>query len=435
MIPGRRYVGRSRLLVVGLVVGLGASLLAGCGAGTDQVDFLVFGEPQELEAFRGIVSAFAATDPGFSVRLVEAADRADLLTRVSTSLAGGDPPDIFLVNYRFYGQFAARGALQPVDEQLSRPGGLEAAAFYPEAMEAFRWDGAQLCLPQNASSLAVYYNKAAFAEAGLDEPSDDWTWDEMVAAAGLLTVDGDGDGAVDRYGLGVEPGIVRLAPLVWSSGGDLLDDIERPTRFSLDTAPELVAVQDFLDLRARHRVVPSDEEMEAEDLESRFLNGRLGMLMSSRRVVPVLRSISDFEWDVAPLPAREQRVNVLHSDAYCVTAASDHHDQAWRFLEFALGPEGQRIAAATGRTVPSLRAVAESPAFLDPAVPPRRSQVFLDAIPGIRRLPTISTWPEIEDLADNLIEEAMFEPAGGEAVEFAQTLLTETEPLFARAER
>lgn len=421
-------------LVLGALVAL--AVLSSCsGGGAAQVDFLVFGEPEELEAFRAVVAGFTATDPGFRVRLVEASDRRDLLTRVSSSLAGGNPPDLFLVNYRFYGQLAARGALQPIDLQLARAGGLEPDAFYPEAMEAFRWNGSQLCVPQNVSSLAVYYNKDAFAAAGLAEPSDDWTWDDMVRNARALTTDTDGDGSVDRYGLGVEPGIIRLAPLVWSSGGDLVDDPAQPTRFSLDTPAELTAVQDLIGLRATDQVVPSDEEMEAEDLESRFLNGRLAMLMNSRRVVPVLRSIEAFDWDVAPLPSREQRINVLHSDAYCMTAAGDHHDESWRFMEFALGPEGQRLAAVTGRTVPSLREVAESPAFLDPSRPPSRSKVFLDAIPGIRRLPAVSTWPEIEDMADGLLEEALFEAGGGEAAEFAQTLTTETEPIFARAER
>ena len=38
---------------------------------------------------------------------------------------------------------------------------------------------------------------------------------------------------------------------------------------------------------------------------------------------------------------------------------------AWRFVEFALGPEGAPVIAKTGRTVPSLKSVAESDAFLD----------------------------------------------------------------------
>ena len=80
-------------------------------------------------------------------------------------------------------------------------------------------------------------------------------------------------------------------------------------------------------------------------------------------------------------PADGRPRSVLHSDAYCITAGSDAKDAAWRFLEFALGPEGQRIAAGSGRTVPSLRSVAESDAFLDPEADPAHSQVFLEQIP------------------------------------------------------
>jgi multiple sugar transport system substrate-binding protein len=156
------------------------------------------------------------------------------------------------------------------------------------------------------------------------------------------------------------------------------------------------------------------------------------MLMESRRVVPTLRTITDFGWDVAGLPAMDIPVSVLHSDAYCITAASDRKDAAWRFIEFALGPEGQRIAAATGRTVPSLRSVAESDAFLDPDAEPSNSQVFLDQIPTLRSVPVISTWPEIEDTANGLLEEGYY--AGAGALEVATEITAATREQFARAE-
>jgi multiple sugar transport system substrate-binding protein len=181
-----------------------------------------------------------------------------------------------------------------------------------------------------------------------------------------------------------------------------------------------------------HEVTPTDEEAEAEDFESRFLNGRLAMLMESRRVVPTLRTIEDFEWDVAGTPTLGTPASVLHSDAYCITEGSDAKDQAWTFLEFALGPEGQRIASEAGRTVPSLRSVAESDAFLDPEASPANARVFLDQVPYLRSVPSISTWPEIEDTANGLLEEAYY--GGGSGIEVAVELLTQTRDQFARAE-
>ena len=144
-------------------------------------------------------------------------------------------------------------------------------------------------------------------------------------------------------------------------------------------------MEQFFDLRPTHAVVPREEEVESEDDETRFLNGRSAMVLSSRRSTPTFRTITKFDWDVAPLPQLEEPAGILHSDAYCMTKASDNKDAAWSFMEFALGPEGQRITAQSGRTVPSLKEVANSEAFLDPNAKPANSRVFLDTIRVIRR--------------------------------------------------
>jgi multiple sugar transport system substrate-binding protein len=156
------------------------------------------------------------------------------------------------------------------------------------------------------------------------------------------------------------------------------------------------------------------------------------MMFSSRRSTPSFRTITAFDWDIAPLPKHEEPAGILHSDAYCLTEASEAKDTAWKFMEFALGPEGQRITAQSGRTVPSLKEVAESDAFLDPSAKPANSRVFLDTIDVIRRVPNISTWPEIEDAAEPIIETGLYQGVGAE--EAARKLEAVTAPMFARAE-
>jgi multiple sugar transport system substrate-binding protein len=399
--------------------------------GSGPVSLLVFGAPEELQAFRNLVTSFARLQPGIEMKLIEASDREDLLARLSTSFAGGAPPDLFLLNYRFYAQFAAKGVLEPVQDRLDASNAFQQRDFYPQALEAFRLGGKLTCMPQNISSLVVYYNRSMFRQAGVPEPAAGWSWDQMVTAAKALTGDADSDGRIDRHGLGVDPEIIRLAPFVWSAGGRLVDDTARPTAFALERPAAVAALQRFLDLRRVHQVVPSQAEVEAEDLEARFQNGRLGMVLSSRRSTPTFRQITTFHWDIAPLPQLGQPASVLHSDAYCMTTASRNKDAAWRFLEFALGPEGQRITAATGRTVPSLIEASRSAAFLDPRARPASSRVFLDTIPVIQRLPNVSTWPEIEDAANPILERAFYgdEPATATASEIVER----TQPIFARA--
>jgi multiple sugar transport system substrate-binding protein len=364
--------------------------------------------------------------------MIEASDRDDLIARLSTSFAGGTPPDLFLLNYRFYGQFAARDVLEPIEGRVDESDVFQQADFYEEAMNAFRFNDELTCLPQNISSLVVYYNKDLFQKAGVAEPKKGWKWDDMVAAAKKLTKDNNGDGKAEVYGLGIEASLIRLAPFVWSAGGDLVDDTENPTHFTLETDEAQLALERFLQLHAVDKVTPGEEEVEAEDDETRFQNGRMAMVLSSRRSTPTFRTIQEFDWDVAPLPQHSEQAGILHSDAYCLTKASDNKDAAWSFMEYALGPEGAPVVARSGRTVPSLKEVAESEAFLDPTAKPANSQVFLDTIPVIQQVPSVSTWPQIEDAAEPILEEAYYN--GEFPDEVARELRAATDDLFAKAE-
>jgi multiple sugar transport system substrate-binding protein len=439
---------RALTLLAALVVALSAAACggdeAGSGGESASIRFMVFGDPEELKAYRTLISALGERQSDVRVQLVEASDRDDLIARLSTSFAGGSPPDVFLINYRFYGQFASRGVLEPLEERVDDSDEFDQDDFYPQALDAFRWEGKLTCLPQNISSLVVYYNRDVFRRYRVPEPRAAWTWNEFVGTAVQLTRDrggrilrsGDpeaGGIAPAVYGLGVEPTLIRIAPFVWSNGGRFVDNAARPTRLTLGEPKAREALGAFLELRSIYGVIPSDVEVEAEDDESRFANGRLAMLLSSRRSTPTFRTITAFDWDVAALPRFARPAGILHSDAYCMTTASDDKDATWRFIEFANSPEGQRIVAETGRTVPSLKEVADSDAFLDPAAKPRNSRVFLDGISTIKHVPTVSTWPEIEDAAEGVLENGLHLAQPAEHV--ARELDRVTRPLFARARR
>ena len=294
-------------------------------------------------------------------------------------------------------------------------------------MDAFTYDGELQCMPQNISSLAVYINLKLFKQAGVDRPREGWSWDDFRQTAVALTGD-------EVRGVGIEPSIIRLAPFAWSNGGEIVDDPENPTRFTLDDPATKEALEFFVDLVRKEQVVPTEEEVAAaEDLETMFASGKLGMLLSSRRDTPEFREVADLRFDVAPLPVADDPAGILHSDAYCISKENDELDATLEFVAFATGKEGQTITALGGRTVPSLKSVATSGAFLNPAEPPRSSRVFLDAIPSIRATPVIPTWPEIEDVAEEILTRAFYEP--GYTVERTIAELdAETKELFAEAQ-
>lgn len=395
---------------------MAAMLLAVSGCGGDsggggngtqsrEITLQVVADPEEAEAYRTLISAFEAKQPDTEVKLVPIADQGDNVAKLATAFSGGSPPDLFLINYRRFGQFAERGVLEPLGERIDSRGRVKLADLYPQAVDAFRFDGVDTCVPQNISTPVVYFNTALFERFKVPHPKAGWTWEDMRSIALVLTKG-------DVRGLGFEPGLNRFAPFIWQAGGEVVDDLDQPHKVTVDDPPDLEALQYLTGLQSQYEVVPNAAEFEGEDPEARFADGRLGMLIESRRATTTLRATPGLEWDVAPLPVhpRVRRPAVmLHSDAYCMAKASEAKDAAYAFVEFAIGREGAAVLAKTGRTVPSLRELAESPAFLDPSQPPASAQVFLDQIPHIKRFPNIGAWNEIESKADVVIEEYFFE--------------------------
>ncbi len=423
-----------RLLLLAVLLLLLAAL-PGCGPRERPgISFMVFGEPAELAAYQELVAAFTEAHPEISVELRHVPGQEDYRQRLAADFSAGVPPDVFLLNYRRFGPFASQGGLGPLDGYLAESEHLQAEGFYSVALDSFYLDGHLWCIPQNISSLVVYYNQDLFDAADLAYPAANWTWDDFLATARALTRDLDGDGQMDRYGLGVSPNLQRLAPFIWQNGGRLVDDPAQPTRLTLDEPAALEAFRWFVALQVEEHVVPDATAETAESSESRFLSGRLGMLLNSRRGVPTYRTIRTFRWDVAPLPRGPKGpAGILHSDGFCMAARTEDKAAAWTFIEFATSAEGQRLLAKTGRTVPSLREVAESPAFLDPDLPPASSRVWLDTVPYLGRVPILSTWAAIEETASREIERAFY---GRASVEEAAAAAVElTRPYFEEGSR
>jgi len=369
---------------------------------------MVFGDTEELKAYKSLQAAFEKKFPTIKLELIHIPSQTDYRKRMAADFAAGTPADVVLINYRRFASLAVKGALAPLGPFLQKSAIIQEEDFYPEAITPFYWKDQLVCIPQNISSLVVYYNKTLFDQSNLPYPKEDWTWDDFLQTAKTLTRDMDGDGITDQHGLGTEASIIRLAPFVWQNGGSLLNDPDQPNRLSLDEPAAVEAFQWFVDLQTRHHVVPNQQEESAESSESRFQTGRLGMFLNSRRGVPTYRTITAFDWDVTALPRKIDPVGILHADAYCMPASVKTKDLVWKFIEFANSTEGQTIVALSGRTVPSLRNVAESTAFLDPTAKPANSRVFLDTIPYILAVPILPNWVDIESIVSEEIERAYY---------------------------
>ena len=196
--------------------------------------FMVSGDLAELQAYQELVSTFEDKNSGISIELIHIPGQSEYRTRLAADFAAGSPADVVLINYRRIGPYAAKSALEPLGPYLEKSRIISQEDFYPQAIESFTWQGQVLCIPQNLSSLVVYYNKKLFDQAGIAPPANDWTWEDFLSTAQKLTSDLDGDGRPDQHGLGFEISLARFAPFIWQHGGQVVNNNYSPTRLTLD---------------------------------------------------------------------------------------------------------------------------------------------------------------------------------------------------------
>src|SRR5918996_4738209 len=145
--------------------------------GGGRIRVQVSGEAEEIAVYDTVVKAFGDANPSIDVTLVKLADKDDHLAKLTTSFAAGRSPDVFLVNFREYSQFVTRGGVEPFGDHID-DAGVTLDDYFPQPIEAFTYDDELQCMPQNISSLVVYYNRELFEKAGVPEPRGEWTWDE-----------------------------------------------------------------------------------------------------------------------------------------------------------------------------------------------------------------------------------------------------------------
>ncbi len=153
------------------------------------------GQERQDNANRNLIASFEAEYPNIKIDLVEKPwlGFQDALT---AAVMGGGAPDVANVQSSWAQAYIPFGTFESVDDIVSAIG----KDNYGDAprIAYTGTDGDWYLVPEMAFPQVVWYRADLFEEKGLTAPTN---WEEMLEAAKALTVDLDGDGTIDRYGL------------------------------------------------------------------------------------------------------------------------------------------------------------------------------------------------------------------------------------------
>jgi multiple sugar transport system substrate-binding protein len=359
------------------------------------VRFRYWGDTEEVKIIEGLIHDFEAAHPGVKVKAERKTADGSYSDILLTEFAGGTAPDVIFTATDQFDVLADGGKLMDLEPWLAKEPSLHKSDYYPAMIRRFSVGGHLMLLPRDIAPIAcVYYNKALFDRAGLAYPKDDWTWDDLRADALKLTAYHP-DGTPQQLGFADDWNLVDA--WILAGGGRHVDDYAAPTRFSFAEGGALQGILFRWRLLQVDKVMPSssDNQSLAGGAAARFMNGTLAMFHSGLWKTPAFRRISAFSWDVAPFP-HKAGVKALYwsgGSGYAIRQGVADPALCWELVKFMAGPVGQARLAATGLAQPALRALANSPVFLDGQAP-KNKRMLLACAERAQPSPAWKRWSE-----------------------------------------
>jgi ABC-type glycerol-3-phosphate transport system substrate-binding protein len=376
----------------------------------------------EGRAMQAIVDRFNQSQSRLFVRYLVTAGVDE---KGMVAIAGGSPPDLLGLYAYNIPLFAERGAILPLDEfgpDLSPAryaAGLRAFVTHPDNDGAMRtW-----ATVSSAGTLALYYNKRVFAEAGIGE----WgggppkTMEEFDECNRRLTRVRN-DGSIERMGfIHTEPGWWSW---IWPQpfGGGLLDPASGT---SLLTSAATLRGYEWV----RSTAMSHEKEAFAKFRSSfgnydapgnAFLTGQLAMIVQGPWLANVIEAQHDraarqtgkptLDYGVVPLPplnALRDDANPIgpaEADVVVIPRGAKHPEASAEFLAFC--QQQQNLEELARSHFKSSPLATSTPQFL--ASHPNKGIATFDAIANSTRAfvtPRTRVWPEIKRELDAMMDD------------------------------
>jgi len=219
---------------------------------------------EERQVLEGQMKKFMALHPGTRVEAIYK-ETEELRSGYIVAAIAGQGPDLVYGPSDQVGPFQVMGIIKPMESLFDSS---YLRCFNPKALTWYKGHLYQLA-DKLGNHLTLVYNKKLVTKP----PETD---SELIALAQSLTVDTNGDGKPDRYGLVwnyTEP--FFYVPFMSGFGGWVMDDNGVPT---LNTQANIDGLNFIKDLRDKYKIIPAESDYNIA--EAMFKDGKAAMIVN-----------------------------------------------------------------------------------------------------------------------------------------------------------
>ncbi len=336
----------------------GTMVLSACGSKEDdgktsdgkvKVRFASWDEAEDVDAQQATVDKFNAEHDDIEVTLEAYGGEFD--TKISAGMGSNDMPDVmYMWNYPAYAQ-----GLEPLDSYIEKEGEDYKKNFYDTLWNYNSYEGSTYGIPIGFTTHALFYNKDIFKEAGVEEPTNDWTWDDVKAAAKTITEKCDGK---KGFSFQMKPDPYDYEMYLWSNGTAYVNDAgELEGNLNSDKAKEVFKM--FQEMEKDEYAVATEKSGTDE-----FRSGNTAMYVYGSWSINTLKE-DGVNFGVVNIPSfgTQPSVSILSSSGISMSKDSKNKEAAWEFIKFWTSEEMNK--ERIGMELPVLYSVVESEGIMD----------------------------------------------------------------------
>ncbi|MDN3521624.1 ABC transporter substrate-binding protein [Halomonas ramblicola] len=290
------------------------------------------------EVIDGLVADFEAEHPDIAVEAIYAGNYDDTRVRAMSAVEAGDAPQLSVMFSIDLYELIEQDVIVPFDDLVESDAEREwLDSFYPGLMENGRLDGQTYGIPFQRSTIVFYWNKDAFAAAGLDPDTPPETWAEMAEMAAAVREASGGE----QWGVMVPSTgypYWMFQAFAFQNGHRLMS--EDGTEVYFDDPAAVEALEYWVALADEHGAMP-DDTIEWGTLRQNFIEESTAMMWHSTGNLTAVRNEADFDFGVAMLPMNTQRGSPTGGGNFYLfkDASEEERRAAMTFIRWMTAPE------------------------------------------------------------------------------------------------
>lgn len=361
-----------RIMAATLTAAMGLTMLAGCGSGGDAngsgtssnggggdtLQVKIWDSTQQA-GIQEICDDWTESS-GIPVN-VEVVNWDQYWTLLEAGASGGQMPDVFWMHSNNSMRYMDADLLLNLDDYIDKDDSIDLNNYYSDIVDLYtREDGNHYAIPKDYDTVTLWYNKDMFDAAGLEYPTNDWTWEDLYEAGKALTGDG-------KYGLAMDTDLNQEGyyNIVYSYGGHIINDDKTDSGWD---DPKTIEAMEMWGKLVQDCMPEQSKMSEAGEIDMFTSEVAAMQLMGSWRVAALQEY--DCNWGVAEIPYHDangngqcdagERVSIYNGLGWAASADVADPDAAYSLISYLCGKEGQTKQAELGVTMSAYQGTSDT---------------------------------------------------------------------------